>query len=80
VFIDGAEATALLDTGSAVSTVSEQFYTSHLSHLELCELKGELNIECADGSALPYLGFIKADLSVPGFSPNAQLARICLHK
>ncbi|XP_053390712.1 uncharacterized protein LOC128553555 [Mercenaria mercenaria] len=39
---------ALLDTGSCVSLISESFYKEHLSDVELEPLTGVLNIECAD--------------------------------
>ena len=62
--IDSNHTKGLIDTGSTVSTISYAFYTKYLSHLELKPVKQILDIECADGSPLPYLGFIEAELRV----------------
>lgn len=67
ITIAGKSVSALLDTGSTVSTVSESFYKCHLPHLELQSLTEVLDIECASGTSLPYLGFIEAEIgNVPG--------------
>lgn len=70
--IEDVVASALLDTGSSVSTVSEDFFKTRLNHLELHDIGGLLTVECADGKPLPYLGFVKADLTVPQLTPTAQ--------
>ena len=62
--INGKSCTALLDTGSMVSTVSRTFYDSHLNDTPLHPLQDILNIECAGGQLLPYDGYIEADLSL----------------
>ncbi|OOY33727.1 hypothetical protein BOV88_13740 [Solemya velum gill symbiont] len=61
---------ALIDTGSCVSTISEAYYRKELSDLELQPINQILNIECADGKNLPYLGFIEASLEVVGIPMN----------
>lgn len=66
VSIEGQTTKALVDTGSCVSTVSEEFYKRQLPHLKLHPISGILEIECADGKSLPYLGFVEADLRVVG--------------
>ncbi|VDI50633.1 Hypothetical predicted protein, partial [Mytilus galloprovincialis] len=66
VTICGIKTQALLDTGSCVSTINEEFYNKHLSHLQLSPVEGILNVECADGNVLPYKGLIEADLTVKG--------------
>ena len=65
VLLENIECQALLDTGSTVSTVSEQFYKDHCSHLALHPIKDFLRIECADGQLLPYLGYVVADVGLP---------------
>jgi len=62
--IDNIRTTALLDTGSCVSIISETFYKENLSEIELEPLKEMINIECADGQQLPYLGCIEATISI----------------
>ena len=49
---------ALLDTGSTVSTVSESFYLQYLANQPIQTLNHILHIECADGEEMPYLGYI----------------------
>lgn len=65
ITIEGQSTSALLDTGSSVSTVTQQFYETHLAHLELQQLDQLLRIECADGQHLPYQGYIQAEVEVP---------------
>ena len=54
VTIEGINTSALIDTGSCVSTVTKEFYEKHLNHIELQPVQGLLKIECADGNELPY--------------------------
>ena len=76
--IEGITATALLDTGSTVSTVSEQFYQTHLSQLQLNPLQDVLRIECADGELLPYTGYVVAKIAVAGAGISAGEPKECL--
>ena len=66
VIIEGIETSALIDTGSCVSTVSETFFRTSLQDIELHQVKEVINIECADGQQLPYIGVIEAELEVIG--------------
>ena len=68
VLVNNIPCVALLDTGSTVSTISEQFHEDHLRDCEIQPLDCILNIECANGGSLPYLGLIEAELEVPGLS------------
>ena len=61
--IEGISTNALLDTGSCISTMSKVFYDNNLKGIELKPLNHLLHIECADGSKLPYDGYIEADIS-----------------
>ena len=63
VNLNGLTVRALIDTGATVSTVSQAFYEQHLTNLPLCQMS-ILNIECADGYYLPYLGYIEVNISV----------------
>ncbi|VDI62254.1 Hypothetical predicted protein [Mytilus galloprovincialis] len=65
VVINGLQASALLDTGSTVSTVSQSFHRQYLADSPIQTLNQILNIECADGQNMPYLGYISADLQLP---------------
>lgn len=64
IFIDGVKTTALLDTGSTVSTVSWTFYDQHLKHIPLEPLEKIINIECADGNSLLYHGYIETAIQL----------------
>ena len=69
--------TALLDTGSTVSTISESFYKEHFPDIPLQSLEFALNVECADGQPLPYSGYISLDIQISGIS-SFPLLNDCL--
>ena len=78
IILEGKRTTALLDTGSTVSTVSKSYYTKELSHfIEMRHLNQILDIECAGGTQLPYDGYIEADIKTPGNS-NKTIRNIML--
>ena len=66
IVIEGIETKALLDTGSCVSTMCQTFYDEHLKHLPLNPVEGILRLECADGSFMPYTGYIQVQMSTSG--------------
>ena len=61
---NGVETTGLIDTGSEISTVSEEFWTSLDPKPEIHVVE-ELEIKCADGSTLPYRGVVEITLGIP---------------
>lgn len=76
VFIDSVETQALLDTGSCISSVGHSFYMNNLSHLPLLPITDILNVECADGKRLPYLGYIKTTVNSSGIPECSE--QFCL--
>ncbi|VDI74748.1 Hypothetical predicted protein, partial [Mytilus galloprovincialis] len=68
VILNGLTTKALLDTGSTVSTISQEFYERNLQDTTLKPMNHFLNIECADGQPLPYMGYVEADLQLTGSS------------
>ena len=54
--VGAQECTALLDTGSTISTVSEQFYNNYLKDCELVTLDDLLEVTGVGREKLPYLG------------------------
>ena len=70
MIVEGVETTALLDTGSCVSTITEDFYHNHLGYLTLHNLEEILEIECASGDHLKYLGFVEAKMKVAGIDED----------
>ena len=69
VTIEGRKVNCLLDTGSQVTTVPLSFFQTHLSHHSLKSLDDlldvELQIEGANGEAVPYLGYVELNLLFP---------------
>lgn len=64
ISVGGVNTCALLDTGSTVSTISEEYYRQYCSHCNIIAVNVLLDIECADGPSMPYLGCIKMDLNM----------------
>lgn len=72
VHIQGVSAQALIDTGSAVSTISLKFYETYLHDILLQPVECLLTLECADGTELPYHGVISCELQVYGIADSPQ--------
>ena len=72
VILGNTETTALLDSGSCISSVSETFWKDHLSDVPLEPLNDFVKIECADGNRLKYLGYIRTDLKVNEGLPDSS--------
>jgi transposase InsO family protein len=64
--IAGNTCTALLDTGSTVSTLALSFHEKYLQDIPIRNLDNLLKIEGAGGHNLPYLGYIETDITIPG--------------
>ena len=66
VIIGGKQCLGLIDTGSMISSVGEDFYRKHLQdQYELHDLNTLLQVEGAGGHHLTYLGYIEAKVSIP---------------
>lgn len=63
--IDSTPCLALVDTGSQVTTISENFHKEYLSNSPIQQLDDILKIEGAGGQDVPFLGFIEVDISFP---------------
>ena len=63
--IKGTRFNCLLDTGSQVTTVPHSFYCSYLSNQGIKPLIDILEVEGANGQAVPYMGYIELDLQFP---------------
>ena len=64
--IEDQETEGLIDTGSMVTTVGEEFYREKLHYLEIQDLETTLEIEGAAGQSVPYLGVIEAEVKFEG--------------
>ena len=70
----GVETQALIDSGSNITTVSDEFYRALLPRPKLLSLDSfNLKVQCAGGNNLSYTGCIEAVMEVP-FLPNTELA------
>lgn len=70
IVVENISTKALLDTGSCVSTISQTFYENNYSGIELMPLNELLRLECADGSTMPYLGYIQVRIQSVGIPTN----------
>lgn len=65
VMIGDKKVNCLLDTGSQVTTVPQSFYENNLTDSPLKPLGNLLEVEGANGQAVPYLGYIELTLKFP---------------
>lgn len=65
VIISEKKVDCLLDTGSQVTTVPQSFYEAHLHDNILKPLENLLEVEGANGQAVPYLGYIELAVKFP---------------
>ena len=66
IFVNGIPTTALLDSGSTVSTISDSFYQENLLDVRIQHIKDVFELKCADGSNLPYKGVVELDIVSEG--------------
>ena len=72
IYLEDKPANALLDTGSYVRFVSESFHREYLGNIEIKPVGNILNIECADGKNLPYIGYIETEINIDNGLPGAK--------
>ena len=65
IIIGGKEVNCLLDTGSQVTTIPLSFYKKQLSNYRMKPLNDLLEVEGANGQAVPYLGYVELSLTFP---------------
>lgn len=77
--ISGVGTKCLLDSGSQVSIISKSFYDKFLkSSHQLKTLNELVEFESANGSAIPYEGYIEAKLILNGFNNNTSVDALLL--
>lgn len=64
VTVSGVKCNCLLDTGSQVTTISNSFYTEHLSEQPIQPFN-LLDVEGANGQSVPYLGYVEVSIGFP---------------
>ena len=70
IIVNGIETVGLIDTGSEISTIGEQFWNSLHPKPEIHVVE-ELEIKCADGNTLPYRGVVELTIGVPALKGDA---------
>ena len=66
ISICGVETRGLIDSGSMITSISESFYKSLNPIAELKNIKEfGLSVLSANGTQLPYRGYIEAEIKVP---------------
>lgn len=63
--IEGREVNCLLDTGSQVTTIPKSYYDKYLCKHPMKSLEHFLEVEGANGQAVPYLGYVELNLKFP---------------
>lgn len=73
-YVESVPCLTLVDTGSQVSTVSEDFYQEFLSvSCPLQQLSDVLQVEGAGGQTVPFQGYIEANISFPEQSSGVDV-------
>ena len=72
IFIEGLCCSSLIDTGSMITTLSQSFYSKHLSHIPLHSIDGLIDVKVAGGSSLPYSGYIEVKIAFPEFENSVD--------
>lgn len=65
VLVEGKQCKCILDTGSQVTTVSETFYSDHLSSFPVEPINALLEVLGAGGQRVPYIGYTRVLISLP---------------
>lgn len=69
IFINGFKTKALIDSGSMVTCISEEFFKCLNPMPDLHDMSElGLNVQSANGSLLPYSGYVELKICVPCFS------------
>ena len=62
VAVSGVPCKALIDTGSQITSLSQDFVGKHLPDIDIRPLSDLIKITGAGGNVLPFKGFIEVDL------------------
>ena len=69
--ISGCPVKCLVDTGSMITTCNIDLFNSLPGHIELKSLEDfGLDVYCADGNKLPFMGYFEAEISCKYFGGN----------
>ena len=70
ILIEGIECACVVDSGSKVTIISEQFFRKYIEpkFVTLWDTTGWLKLTAANDLSIPYLGYVELDLEVMGRS------------
>lgn len=81
LYIYGQKTNALIDTGSMVTCISENFYESLEHKPVIRDLQDfQLNVYGAGGNVLPFLGYIEAEVRIPCLTENPFFVPVLVRK
>lgn len=81
LYICGQKTNALIDTGSMVTCISENFYESLEHKPVIRDLQDfQLNVYGAGGNVLPFLGYIEAEVRIPCLTENPFFVPVLVRK
>ena len=68
--VGGVSVPCLLDTGSQVSTITEEFFRKHLGgeDEDMLSTSGWLKLTAANGLDIPYLGYLELEVETMGMT------------
>ena len=80
VAVDGVDCSCLLDTGSQVSTIAMAFYQEYLSEHLIKPFSDLLEVQGANGQAVPYLGYVETKIHFPKqfFETEPEISTLAL--
>ena len=77
ILICGVNTLGLLDSGSRITSISEAFYETLDPKPTLHSItEFGLSVTCANGTELPYKGYIEADIVVPSLGNTTYKAPV----
>ena len=69
ILLNGFHTKALIDSGSMITTVSEEFY-SKLDPQPILHSMEQISVTGADGREIPYKGYIEVEVQIPHVSSD----------
>lgn len=79
ITVGGVDCQALIDTGSQVTTISEDFYRSNLevSH-PLLDIESGIRVEGAGGNSLSFVGIVEVGIKCPGVEEELMVPALVM--
>ncbi|CAG2220736.1 unnamed protein product [Mytilus edulis] len=75
-YVAGFKVNCIVDTGSAVTTVTESFYNRFLRRCTDIQTDITFNLKGAIGTCIPYIGYVEVDIDIMGQQTDVNLSKI----